>query len=53
MSLKSKRGITVTSIMVYVLLFFAFTTIATVISSRFNKNLFNDRGNAINITAIK
>ena len=52
MSLKSKRGITVTSIMVYVLLFFAFTTIATVISSRFNKNLFNDRGNAINITAI-
>mgnify|MGYP004551812837 CR=1 FL=1 len=52
MSLKSKRGITVTSIMVYVLLFFAFTTIATVISSRFNKNLFNDRGNAINVTAI-
>lgn len=52
MNLKSKKGITMTSIMVYVVLFFAFTTIATMISSRINKNLFNDRGNAINITAI-
>lgn len=52
MNLKNKKGITMVSIMVYVLLFFAFTTIATVISSRINKNLFNDRGNAINITAI-
>lgn len=52
MNLKSKKGITMTSIMVYVVLFFAFTSIATVISSRINKNLFNDRGNAINITAI-
>jgi len=52
MSVKYKRGITVSSIVVYVILFFAFTTITTVISSRFNKNLFNDRGTAINITAI-
>lgn len=52
MNLRSKKGITMTSIMVYVVLFFAFTTIATMISSRINKNLFNDRGNAINITAI-
>lgn len=52
MELKSKKGITMVSIIVYVLLFFAFTSIAIVISSRINQNLFNDRGNAINITAI-
>lgn len=48
----SKRGITVTSIVVYVILFFMFTTVTTIISSRFNENLFNDRGMAINVTAI-
>ena len=52
MRLSKKSGITVTSIVVYVILFFAFTTTITAISSRFNRNLFNDRGNAINITAI-
>ena len=52
MSLSKKRGITVTSILIYVILFFAFTTITTIISSRFNQSLFNDRGNAINVTAI-
>lgn len=52
MSISNKRGITVTSIIVYVILFFAFTTIATLISSRINKNLFNDRGNAINISSV-
>ena len=52
MKLSKKSGITVTSIVVYVILFFAFTTATTVISSRFNRSLFNDRGNAINITAI-
>ena len=48
----NKRGITVTSIIVYVILFFMFTTITTVIASRFNQNLFDDRGAAINVTAI-
>ena len=48
----NKKGITVTSITVYVILFFMFTTITTIISSRFNENLFNDRGMAINVTAI-
>lgn len=48
----NKKGITVTSITVYVILFFMFTTITTIISSRFNEDLFNDRGTAINITAI-
>jgi len=48
----NKKGITVTSIVVYVILFFMFTSVTTVISSRFNKNLFEDRGTAINVTAI-
>lgn len=52
MNILSKKGITVTSIVVYVILFFAFTTVATLISSNINKNLFDDRGKAINITAI-
>ncbi len=52
MNLSSKKGITVTSIVVYVILFFVFTTTAIVISSRFNRELFDDRGKAINITAI-
>ena len=52
MSVRYKRGITVSSIVVYVILFFTFTTVTTIISSRFNKNLFDDRGTAINITAI-
>lgn len=48
----NKRGITVTSIVVYVMLFFMFTTITITLSSRFNQNLFNDRGTAINVTAM-
>jgi len=50
MGINNKKGITVTSIVVYVILFFMFTTITSIISSRFNENLFNDRGMAINIT---
>lgn len=52
MKLNNKKGITVTSIVVYVILFFAFTTTITTISSRFNSSLFDDRGKAINVTAI-
>jgi len=48
----NRNGITVTSITVYIMLFFMFTTVTTIISSRFNDNLFKDRGTAINITAI-
>lgn len=48
----NKKGITVTSITVYIILFFMFTTITTIISSSFNEDLFKDRGTAINITAI-
>ena len=52
MNLKNKRGITVSSIVIYVLLFFMFTTVITTVSSRINKRLFDDRGKAINITAV-
>lgn len=48
----NKNGITVTSITIYIILFFMFTTVTTIISSRFNEDLFNDRGMAINVTAI-
>lgn len=48
----NKNGITVTSIVIYVVLFFMFTTATMTISSRINKNLFDDRGLSINITAI-
>lgn len=52
MNLNKKSGITVTSIVVYVILFFMFTSVTTVLSSRFNSTLFDDRGKAINVTAI-
>ena len=52
MSLKSKKGITLSSIVIYVILFFMFTTVIISVSSRYNKRLFDDRGQAINITAI-
>ncbi|MDD2627603.1 MAG: hypothetical protein PHR25_03780 [Clostridia bacterium] len=50
--INKKRGLTLLSIVIYVTLFFAFSSITIMISSRTNKNLFEDRGNAINISNI-
>ncbi len=50
--INKKSGITLTSIVMYIILFFAFSSITIIISSRMNKNLFEDRGKAINISNI-
>lgn len=44
----NKKGMTMTSIIIYVILFFVFTITVTIISSNFNSRLFLDRGISIN-----
>ena len=48
MKLKSKSGITLGSLGIYVLLFTTFTVFASIIMTNLNDNLFNRRGTAIN-----
>ncbi len=43
-----KKGITMTSVVVYVALFFVFTSIAVAISSSMNYEALNEKGNIIN-----
>ena len=43
-----KSGITLTSLVIYVILFTAFTVFVSRISNNMNERLFNDRGEAIN-----
>ena len=50
--MNKKRGITLTSIVIYIILFFLFTSFITVLSTRLNKNLFDDRGMAINVNNV-
>lgn len=47
----NKKGITMTSIIIYVILFFIFTVAVTIISSNFNAKLFVDRGLSIDINS--
>lgn len=49
--MENKKGITMTSIIIYVILFFLFTIAVTVITSNFNSKLFKDRGLSININS--
>lgn len=49
--IKNKKGITMISIIIYVVLFFVFTIAVTVISNNFNNKLFTDRGYSININS--
>lgn len=49
--MRNKKGITMTSIIIYVILFFIFTVAVTIISSNFNAKLFTDRGRSININS--
>lgn len=44
----NKRGITMTSIVIYVILFFVFTSIAIAVSSNMNYESLNEKGNIIN-----
>ena len=43
MNIKSKRGITVSSLVLYVVLFFAITTFLSMVYSNMNETLFNNR----------
>lgn len=52
MSVKSKRGITVSSLVLYVVLFFAITTFLSMVYSNMNDTLFNNRGMALNYTML-
>lgn len=50
--MKDKKGITITSLVVYVILLFAFTTFTIIISNNLNNRLFSERGLSINLTEI-
>ena len=52
MNIKSKRGITVSSLVLYVVLFFAITTFLSIVYSNMNETLFNNRGMALNYTML-
>ncbi len=52
MSIKSKRGITVSSLVLYVVLFFAITTFLSIVYTNMNETLFNNRGMALNYTML-
>ena len=47
--MKYKRGITVTSLVVYVILLFTFTAVALSVSGNFTSGVYNDKGLAINL----
>lgn len=49
--MNSRKGITMTSIIIYVILFFIFTVAVTIISSNFNNKLFVDRGLSIDVNS--
>ena len=46
--MNSKRGITLTSLVIYIVLFTSFTVFVSITSTNMNSRLFNDRGEAIN-----
>lgn len=52
MSVKNKRGITVSSLVLYVVLFFGITTFISILYTNMNETLFNNRGVALNYTAL-
>jgi len=50
MSNNKKRGITITSLVVYVVIFSIITALVSMIYTNMNENLFSNRGKAINYT---
>jgi len=48
--MKYKKGITIASIVIYVILLFAFTTLALNVSSNMSNGMFDDKGFAINLS---
>ena len=47
-----KKGITLTALVIYLVLFFSFTAFVVAITSKYNEKVFTDRGVAINITEL-
>lgn len=47
-----KKGITLTALTIYLVLFFTFTAFVITITSDYNEKIFTDRGTAININEI-
>ncbi len=52
MNKKYKRGITLASLVIYIVLFTSFTIFVAAISNNNNERLFNDRGEAINYSTL-
>ena len=52
MKLKNKRGITVSSLVLYVVLFFGITTFISIVYTNMNETTFNNRGTALNYTML-
>jgi hypothetical protein len=50
MKINDKRGITVSSLVLYVVLFFGLTAFLSTVYSNLNKSLFDNRGIALNYT---
>ena len=50
--MKSKMGITVSSLVIYVILLFGFTAVALSVSGNFTTGVYNDKGLAINLSNI-
>lgn len=51
MNRNQKKGVTMASVVVYVILFSVITAVLSLIYTNMNEKLFNDRGKAINSTA--
>lgn len=47
-----KKGITLTALVIYLVLFFGFTAFVVTITSKYNEKVFIDRGVAVNITEL-
>lgn len=52
MNLKNKKGITVSSLVLYVVLFFGITTFVSIVYTNMNDTLFESRGTALNYTML-
>lgn len=52
MNIRSKSGITVSSLVLYVVLFFGVTTFLSIVYSNMNETMFNNRGMALNYTML-
>lgn len=52
MNKSRKRGITLSSLVIYIILFTVFTVFVSFVSANMNERLFNSRGEAINYSSL-